>query len=344
MAKKQQKKPSQKELDGNSIRTLMGTEGRTPLVISQITGGHRLYVASDNKGMVFYEYGRNYEHNFIKKGEHQWGDFTNVVVDHFAVKTVLNFSGDNTNLDIVLMEKGKEFVQVIDSYSHISIQTLQRAVWNKVLGFRSRTKWKMYTASIGYAIAFLMVVTIFSGNEEATTKQKVAQTSSSATVSKPVELTPEQKAQQEAEAKAKQEAEAKAAAEAAKPENVAQEVFSKHFEKASTTFNPENGVLTVQALGHDNFTEAMIKKGMWMDVHDSLKDLKDNQDIKTITVSVLFPMQDAYGNSSDDAVMKMTFGPETRSKINWENFTWSGIPKIAEDYWEHPYFRKIDTN
>jgi hypothetical protein len=161
-------------------------------------------------------------------------------------------------------------------------------------------------------------------------------------------------AKKEADAKAKAEAEAKAKEEANQPENVAKTVVHKVFGDKNSydnkdsivqlTFNKDNGNLFIAVFAHDNLTEKMIKEGMWMDVSNVLKSLKDNKDIKNISFNIVMPLQDAYGNSSNETVMKLTFSESTRSKINWDNFLWSNIPKIAEDYWEHPVVRKISVD
>lgn len=162
------------------------------------------------------------------------------------------------------------------------------------------------------------------------------------------------KAEQDAKAKAEAEAKAKAEAEANKPENLARAVVYKAMGEKNSydggdqivalNYNNDNGFLLIRVFAKDNLTEKMIKQGMWMDAHDILKGLEGNKEIKTVAVNFVLPLQDAYGKQSNDIVMKMEFSAETRNKIVWENFTWSGIPKVAENYWEHPIIRKIQTN
>lgn len=162
------------------------------------------------------------------------------------------------------------------------------------------------------------------------------------------------KADADAKAKAEADAKAKAAAEANKPENIAMAAVHKAFGNTNSfdnkdsivdlKFNKDNGYLFIRVFAKDGYTDKLIKEGMWMNTYDVLKALKDNKDIKTIFIGTVLPLQDKFGNSTNDTVMKMTFGPETRSKINWDNFLWNGIPKIAEDYWEHPVMQKIQTN
>lgn len=193
-----------------------------------------------------------------------------------------------------------------------------------------------------WVVALFVVVGVANaGGEEkpATTNPPAASTTTP---------TSDDKAKQEAEAKAK------ADAEANKPENAARTAVHKAFGEKNTydkndsiielKFNQDNGFLMIRVFAKDNVTEKLIKQGMWMNTHSVLKALKDNKEIKTVSFNIVMPLQDAYGKTSNDAVMKMEFGPDTRGKIAWDNFSWSGIPKIAENYWEHAVVKKINTN
>jgi hypothetical protein len=230
-------------------------------------------------------------------------------------------------------------------------------------------RWKVLGTAgkvIGSIWALAAIVSILSPKQEtkpvtvpASTVSAPAPTDTKAADDAKKKAEEEAKAKADAEAKAKADQEAKAKAEeeakqAATPEAIATKAVHKAFGATNSfdkgdsivelNFNKDNGFLNIKVFAQDNFTENLIKKGMWMNAATVLKELKDNQEIKTVYIGVVYPLQDAYGKSSNDQVMKMTFGPETRSKINWDNFMWNNIPKIAEGYWEHPVVRKIDTN
>lgn len=96
--------------------------------------------------------------------------------------------------------------------------------------------------------------------------------------------------------------------------------------------------LTIKVVGKDNLTAKMILFMMHSNIKDTLKELDGNKDIDTIAFSVLFPMQDKFGQQSMAVVMKAEFSPETRDKIVWENFVSDDIPDIADAYWHNSSF------
>lgn len=116
--------------------------------------------------------------------------------------------------------------------------------------------------------------------------------------------------------------------------------FNKKDSILELNYNKDLGYILVRVYGSDNFSSNMIKKGMWMDVESSLKKLKEEKDIQTIEFNIVFPMEDQYGNSSDDNVMKLSLSRETLDKINWANFDYNNLPNVADEYWEHPAFSK----
>lgn len=156
------------------------------------------------------------------------------------------------------------------------------------------------------------------------------------------------------EDEAKKQEEDKIKAEANKPENVARDVIHKYFGNTNTydktdsimelTFNKDNGVLFVKVYAKDNVSEKYIKWGMWDNIKSATKALKDNKEIKTISYAVVLPLQDQYGNSKNEVVMKADFGEGTRNKINWDNFNSKNTPNVAENYWEHPVVKRIVTD
>ncbi|PEL17641.1 hypothetical protein CN599_16370 [Bacillus wiedmannii] len=79
---------------------------------------------------------------------------------------------------------------------------------------------------------------------------------------------------------------------------------------------------------------------MWMDTISILKDIKDEKQISEITFFYKYPLVDAYGNEKKDNVMKIQLNRETLDKINYDNLLHDNLPKIANQYWEHPALTK----
>lgn len=102
----------------------------------------------------------------------------------------------------------------------------------------------------------------------------------------------------------------------------------------------EDGLIKAKVYGSDNVSTQAIKEGMWIDVSNTLKRLKDEKDINHIDFLLVTPLQDQYGKATDEIVMTLSFPRETLDKIDWNNFMWKNIPEISEDYFEHPVLSK----
>jgi hypothetical protein len=120
-------------------------------------------------------------------------------------------------------------------------------------------------------------------------------------------------------------------------EKVVLEAVNKNFAKSDENtidYSPANKSVVIRCIGSDNLSNDWIKKGMWIDIEDTLKEARD-LDFEEVEFNILFPLVDTYGNSSNEVVMKAGFSKEVLRKINWENFISDNIPKVASSYWEH---------
>ena len=89
---------------------------------------------------------------------HSWDEWNEVLIDHYFVKSTLNFKGRNGSWSVSISSKGKKVQQVIDSYTDIKIETVSRPWYRKVVGFRSWKTWKMITATMIYAIILFSII------------------------------------------------------------------------------------------------------------------------------------------------------------------------------------------
>lgn len=70
---------------------------------------------------------------------------------------------------------------------------------------------------------------------------------------------------------------------------------------------------------HDNFTEGMIKDGARFATIDILKYAKATYpDAASVNVQGKFPMKDAYGNTTTDTVINLTYLKSTLDQINFD--------------------------
>jgi hypothetical protein len=99
-------------------------------------------------------------------------------------------------------------------------------------------------------------------------------------------------------------------------------------------YNPSNNFALIKAKGKESLTSKMTVKGMYISIADILKNLKDIKNTD-IAFNIVYPLQDTSGNSSDTIVIKATYKHSSRSKINWESFSWKNVPDIADEWWIH---------
>lgn len=92
-----------------------------------------------------------------------WDDFTEVTVDHYAMSSLFRFSG-KVNISIKAVFSDRLLKEI--KKNNISCMIQSRKWYNKIIGFRSRKKWKMLLSSIIYISVLLFIVTLFNGNDD----------------------------------------------------------------------------------------------------------------------------------------------------------------------------------
>lgn len=102
------------------------------------------------------------------------------------------------------------------------------------------------------------------------------------------------------------------------------------------TFNyvPDNNFALIKFKGSENLSSKMTVKGMYMDISNILKEIQKDINVN-VDINVTYPLQDKYGNISEDIVIKTTFNNDTIKKINFDNFDYNDIPSVADEWWNH---------
>lgn len=139
---------SKKKNKENTVLNLIKALGKEPWLVAKVitTGGGTIYGLFHSEGVHLYKFVKQQP---VLTNTYAWEDFTNVSVDYFAIKTVFSFTGI-INTTIVCIEKGKELTSLLKSNTKINVNIIDRPFWRKILGFRSRTKWKMVVATLVY--------------------------------------------------------------------------------------------------------------------------------------------------------------------------------------------------
>ena len=97
---------------------------------------------------------------------------------------------------------------------------------------------------------------------------------------------------------------------------------------------PDNNFTLIKFKGSENLTKNYTVKGMYIDIFDILKSIQPIIDTD-VDFNVVYPLQDVYGNSSDEIVIKATFKKGTIEKINFENAISDNLPIMADEWWNH---------
>lgn len=145
-----------KESDSELIKRLIKQRHPNAWLIESASIGSKLitgvYGAFTHEGLITYRLSS--EKQLIRTGNIIWPNEKNGEVDHFAIKSVFEIDG----LIFVTGNKGKEVQQFLEGEKHNTFTVLPRSFKQKIVGFRSNTKWKQITASIIYIIALIMII------------------------------------------------------------------------------------------------------------------------------------------------------------------------------------------
>ncbi len=101
--------------------------------------------------------------------------------------------------------------------------------------------------------------------------------------------------------------------------------------------NIEEDTLYIEYQASENFTNAMMRRGIMIDAIDIMESIQEYipEDINEINISSSLPLTDVYGNTSQDKVGLITFNRSTWEKINWEGFITDNLSEVADYFWIH---------
>jgi hypothetical protein len=99
-------------------------------------------------------------------------------------------------------------------------------------------------------------------------------------------------------------------------------------------------VVSVRFSIDDNLTAGLIKGSAKSDIKAILKAVQDaGFPYSEINVVGTLDMQDKFGNSQEDEVVRATYLHSTVNKINWSGFLTDNIYAIADNIWLHRAFQ-----
>lgn len=165
----------------------------------------------------------------------------------------------------------------------------------------------------GAAVAFLLLISMCSGNGDTKKKDEPPAASTSTSVSAPAPET--------------------ANTEPAEPE------VPKPPHDATATVN-ENGSVDIAFDIGDNFTHNMIVRKAQGDTVDLLKWAKENYPAASeVVITGRFPMTDQFGNTATDEILIVAYTRATLDKINFGGVNRENIWTLADRRYVHPELR-----
>lgn len=98
----------------------------------------------------------------------------------------------------------------------------------------------------------------------------------------------------------------------------------------------EGGDVSITLPFKDNWNNEYIVMGARLDAIDIFKELfKDNR-VNSVTVKMQVPLVDKYGNEDTGAGTTYTMKSTTAAKINWDNFDYNNLDRVADYSFVHP--------
>lgn len=104
-----------------------------------------------------------------------------------------------------------------------------------------------------------------------------------------------------------------------------------------------NGIVTIEWALNDNFGTSMIRGGAEMDAAKMLRLFTLSQvPHSRVQLRGTFAKVDAFGQSSEDIVIRAAYTRDALTRINWNGFDRSNVfqPPIATHTQIHPEFRE----
>ncbi|AMR06372.1 excalibur calcium-binding domain-containing protein [Bacillus thuringiensis] len=165
--KKKEKQPSELELAKQAVADKYQKEyGFTPIVTTLGLGGIKTgYAAVTKEHIQIFTYDRDAK-DVVSISTHHFSDYTNVFIDHYAIKSNFEFKGLKDTFAFNPNGSGKEIESLIKSYTDIEIHKTERKWYQKILGFRSGSKVKMVIASLIYLVIVVSIFNTITGKKE----------------------------------------------------------------------------------------------------------------------------------------------------------------------------------
>ncbi|WP_026572513.1 hypothetical protein [Bacillus sp. UNC438CL73TsuS30] len=331
-----EKKKEEKKIKRAGILTLLSHHFNEKKVYGVTVNKESMYMMITELGFEIYFANKkvvNHEEVLDKvelRHSFTWSDFESAEVDKFALATLYKF---NTGFTLKVDASGDLTKKLKEN--NVSVTILKRKWFNKILGFRSKKKWKMVTAIIGYLLIIAFIGNLFNGGNNKEVSQPMKEESKQIkndTAAVPVVKEEPQK-KLSLQEKIKQDINKKLGS---KTNNKTKRIAKLEANDHMGTEKQGDKIVLITLAGDENLTAKLTIKGMLMDSNKVFQSIFKNNEVEEVTIFWQYPMTDAYGKSKDENVIKISLTKETFKKIEWENFYYNNYKTIADQFWMHP--------
>ncbi|QWH63953.1 DUF3862 domain-containing protein (plasmid) [Bacillus mycoides] len=161
--KNKEKKPSESQLAKQAIANKYQT---SPIIVeAKFSSTDRGYAAVDKDHIQLFKFNKGTQ-DVSSVGTYEFSEYDTVTIDKFAVKAVMEFKGMNKTFVFMPIQQTNDIERLIKTNTSIQIDKVERKLHNKILGFRSNTKWKMILASAVYLFIMVAAVSGFMDKKE----------------------------------------------------------------------------------------------------------------------------------------------------------------------------------
>ncbi|MGL5613827.1 hypothetical protein, partial [Cetobacterium sp.] len=89
-----------------------------------------------------------------------------------------------------------------------------------------------------------------------------------------------------------------------------------------------------------NYSKKAMIDATAITVTDLLSFISKNEELKNeiemITINFITKFVNNYGNETEEVAVSYFFTKDKINKINFDNFNWKNLPKVADSYYVHP--------
>ena len=200
------------------------------------------------------------------------------------------------------------------------------------LNWKNKDKdYKNYLIASGVGFAFFLIGGIF----EEDTETDTSTTGNTEQVEEEPAEVPEQEEEVEEEPQEEPAEEVPEETTEDRVESYAKEVFGDDLTDFEYQSDSNHYNITTKTAG---ISKKIDKNSANVNTTEFLEKI-DGEDFDTIYIEYQADFVDDYGESSKGRAIVYHISKETVEKINFDNFVFDNLPKVADNYWEHPALR-----